>query len=361
LPAGAGWRALLSGSLGLALLAATPAGAQETRPATVAIDTTAMVSGSVDDNGNRTTGLVLDAFVSADLGRGFEVMARPFVQHLASGEWNRQIWMAALRFEHHGAVDLRIEAGLIPPPVGLANLTLRPHLNSTLFQPSTLFEALPPLEPGSPRLSLMGAIYPYGASATVSRRWWDARAALIDSSPLRPRRVFAERNPPRFSTLVVGGGITPVVGVRIGASIVRGAWLRAGEMAGVTADQDASVVTVEAELSYRYSKVTAEWVRDSLQFTGGTRRASGWFVQGQQTLTPRWFAAGRVERIAAAHLAASPAAALEPNFTTTEETLGYRLTPELTIRAGHRGRKRFGVATFQHEVAVSLVWWRRWL
>jgi len=354
-------RRTLAGALTLIALAATPAGAQQSNPAILAIDTAAMVSGTVDENGDRSTGVILDAFVSASLGRGFEVMARPFAQRLQSGEWNRQIWVAALRVEHHGAVDLRVEAGLIPPPVGLANLTLRPHLNSTINQPSTLFEGLPAVQPGSPRLNLLGAIYPYGASATVSRRWWDARTALIDSSPLRPRRVFSERNPPRFRTVVVGGGITPVVGVRIGTSVVLGGWLQAGEIAGVVEDQDATMVTLEGELSYRYTKITGEWVRDSLQFNGQTRRATGWFTQGQQTLTPRWFAAARVERIAAARLLSRPDAAVEPDFTSTEETIGYRLTPELTLRAAHRGRKRFGVEGFQHEASVSLVWWRRWI
>ena len=51
--------------------------------------------------------------------------------------------------------------------------------------------------------------YPHGASATVSGARWDVRAAVIDTSLLRTRRVFASTNPPRFDNVIVGGGVTP--------------------------------------------------------------------------------------------------------------------------------------------------------
>ena len=44
-----------------------------------------------------------------------------------------------------------------------------------------------------------------------------------------------------------------------------------------------------------------------------------------------------------------------------EETLGYRVTPELTLRASHRARSGFGRPEYEHIVAVSAVWWRRWM
>ncbi len=63
---------------------------------------------------------------------------------------------------------------------------------------------------------------------------------------------------------------------------------------------------------------------------------SGWYVQGQQTLTPRWFVAARVERIdrpAAARRATGP----RQTFAGAEETVGFRITPEVTLRASYRG------------------------
>ena len=343
----------------LAVSVAAPAAAQQAQPSRIALDTVAAVDQAVDENGNFATGVVLDAVVSVEIGGGFEAFARPFVQRLNSGEWNRQVWIAALRYERSAAVNLRVEAGLIPSPVGLANILLRPPQVPTISLPSSLFTALPPLELRSPRTNLLGVLYPYGVHATVSTTRWDARAAVIDTSPLRPRRIFARANPPRFLNVVVGGGITPVVGLRIGASVTHGGWRRAGETPDVTEDRAATVIAVESEYSFAYTKLAGEWVHDVIETATGDESPSGWFVHGQQTLTPRWFAAGRVERMTAPALSIIDTRE-DQSFTGTEETIGYRLTPEITLRAGHRARRGFGRPGFDHQVAVSAVWWRRW-
>lgn len=340
--------------------------AQQAHPSFLAVETSAAVDETVDSNGNDGFGVVADAVVSADVGAGFQAIVRPSVQRLNSGEWNLQIWMATVRYERPGPVGLRVDAGLIPSPIGLANLTLRPHVNPTIAQPSSLYTPLPPLEPRGSRATLLGAVYAYGAQATVSGRSWDARAAVIDTSPLRTRRIFGDTNPPRFMNLVVGGGITPVVGVRVGGSVTRGGWQRAGESPFINADRSATIVTVESELSFRYTKLTGEWIRDELDTSTGERVATGWFVQGQQTLTPRWFVAGRLERMTAPGVfwlwgGDQRPFVVEQRLNGVEEVLGYRLTPEITLRAAHRARQGFGRPGFDHTVSVSAVWWRRWM
>ena len=337
---------------------AAPVAAQQAQPSRLAIDTAAAFDEAVDGSGNWGAGVILDAVASFDLGHGFEALARPFVQRLANGEWNRQVWVAALRYQRAGRVGLRVDAGLIPPPVGLTNLTLRPHLNPTISQFASLFVPLPTVAPGAPRLNLLGGIYPYGANVTVSASHWDARVAIIDTSPLRARRIFAQSNPPQFANVVVGGGVTPFVGLRVGASVTRGGYQRAGESPAATADRSATVITVESEFSVRYTRMSAEWVRDVVETGSGDKVASGWWLQAQQTLAPRWFAAARVERMA------SPAGALatpqELHFTGFEETIGFRLTPDLTLRAGHRARRGFFTTTLDNQIATSVVWWKRW-
>lgn len=338
------------------LLTPTAALAQQARPSVIAIDTIAAIDEVVDSTGSSVTGAIFDAVVSADLGHGFQATVRPIAQRRA-GVWNRQIWMANVRYERPGTVGFRLDAGLIPSPVGLANLTLRPHLNPTISQPSSLFSALPAVQVRGPRANLLGAIYSYGAVATVSGLHWDARAGVIDASPTRPREVFTETNPPRFANVVAGGGITPFVGFRMGASVTRGGWMRAGESPSITADHDATIVTIESEFSFRYTKLSGEWVRDALETDSGTRVASGWYVQGQQTLASRWFVAGRVERMSSPVLPAF----VEQHLRGVEETLGYRLTPEITLRVGHRARRGFGRPGYDHQGAVSAVWWKRWM
>jgi hypothetical protein len=345
----------------VALLALTaPADAQQAEPSRIAIDTVAALDESLDTNGNFATGVVLDAVVSADLGGGFEAIVRPFVQRLGSGEWNRQVWIATIRYERRGDIGLRIDAGLIPSPVGLANLMLRPHNNPTIALPSSLFSSLPPFQLQGSRTTVLGVLYPYGVNTTISGAQWDARVSVIDTSPLRSRRIFARANPPRFTNVVVGAGVTPIVGLRVGASVTRGGWQRAGESPIVTADHDATIVTVETDFSVRYTRIMAEWIRDTLETSTGTVVASSWFAQAQQTLTPRWFAAARLERISSP--AITPLSTLvDQNLSGTEAVIGYRLTPEITLRGGHRARRGFGRSGFDHQAEVSVVWWKRWM
>lgn len=341
------------------LLASIADAGQLARPSSFAIDTAIAVDQTRTFSGDNSTGVIADAVMTVGLGAGFEGIVRPWAQRLASGDWNKQIWIAAVRYQRPGPVGLRVDAGLIPSPIGLSNLMLRPQLNPMVSLPASLFQALPALEAGGPRTTLLGAVYAYGATATVSGEHWDARGAVIDTSPLRTRRIFASTNPPRFDNVVIGGGVTPFVGFRIGGSVTHGGWLRANESPANTEHRDATIVTIESEFSYRYTNLQAEWVRDTLETSSGDKVATGWYVQGQQTLSPRWFVAGRVERMA------SPAATPLLTFTDqqlkgVEETVGFRLTPELTLRADHRARKGFGRPAFDHQAAVSVVWWRRW-
>ena len=354
------WR--LAAACTLAALVATPAFAQQATPSVLAVDSSASVDVTVDDSGNDVTGVFLDSLASVEIGRGLQAMVRPQVQRLGvTGEWNRQIWVADLRYERPGRVAVRVEGGYIPSPIGLANLTLRPHLNPTIAQPAELFMSIPSLEPRGPRVNLLTGMYPLGAQAMVSALHWDARVAVIDTSPLRLRRVFASPprpNPPRFRNVVIGAGVTPFVGFRIGASVTRGGWMRAGESPTITADRDATVATVESELSFRHTSLASEWVRDTLDTSLGNRSTSGWYVQGAQTLSPRWFVAARVERI---NTTLPLEDAVRQHFTASEQTIGFRLTPELTLRASHRLMERFGATEFGHTGAVSIVWYRRWM
>lgn len=341
------------------MLSAGPAAAQHATPSALSIDSAASVDVTTDADGNQVTGVFLDSLVVGDFGTHVQAMVRPQIQRLAnSGEWNRQIWVAELRYERQGAVAFRVEGGYIPSPVGLANLTLRPQLNPTIALPAELFTSLPSLEVRGPRINLLSGIYPLGAQATVSSTHWDARTAVIDTSPLRLRRVFGDVNPPRFTNVVIGGGVTPFVGFRVGASLTHGGWLKADESPGITTDRTANLVNVEAELSFRHTALAGEWVHDALDTSLGNRTAAGWYVQGAQTLTPRWFVAGRVDDI---RTTLPLETALEQNFRSFEQTLGYRLTPDITLRASHRMRQPLGSEDWDHLAAVSIVWYRRWM
>lgn len=343
----------------LLLMWPAPARAQNPLPSWLTVDTAVAVDRSRGTGSSGTIGVIADAYVAANVGHGVEVYARPFVQRLASGDWNKQVWLAAARYEHKGNLGLRVDAGLIPPPTGLANLTLRPQLNPVISQPASLFQGLPAVEPLSPRVTLLGAFYPYGVSATVSGSKWDARAAVIDTSPLRSRRIIGSNTTPRFANVVIGGGVTPVIGLRVGGSVTRGGWKRAVELPASNRTLDATMVTVEMDYSFRYSKVIGEWTRDTMATTTGRSVAVGWYVQGQQTLTPRFFVAARIERIGAPASDPRVAPVVEA-FAGTEEVLAFRLTPDVTFRVGHRARRPFGQTGYVQQAAASIVWAHRW-
>jgi hypothetical protein len=82
-----------------------PAASQQARPSALAIDTAAALEQTADFTGNRLTGLSVDAVVS--IGRpGLEAIVWPIAQRLTNGTWNRDVWIAALRYERPGPIGL---------------------------------------------------------------------------------------------------------------------------------------------------------------------------------------------------------------------------------------------------------------
>jgi len=77
-----------------------------------------------------------------------------------------------------------------------------------------------------------------------------------------------------------------------------------------------------------------------------------------QTLTPRTFAAGRLTRASSPVPAAGGTRRLARSVA--EVTGGYRLTPELTLKAGYQASRAFGASDWNHAAVWSLVWAQRW-
>jgi hypothetical protein len=118
--------------------------------------------------------------------------------------------------------------------------------------------------------------------------------------------------------------------------------------------------TGEAEYAFGYTKLAAEFTRELFDHGVRRDRSSSWFVQGIQTLSPRWFAAGRHEAISAPPMAVAGAGAPRLSFRTTEGAAGYRLTPELTLRASVAAVRWYTATKADRRVGVQIVWSRRW-
>ena len=106
-------------------------------------------------------------------------------------------------------------------------------------------------------------------------------------------------------------------------------------------------------------KLGGEWVRDTLETTPGTRGGVGLVRAGTADADPALVRGGARGTDDAA--AASP---LPPDqrqtFAGAEETLGFRITPEVTLRASYRARRLFSQTDFSHQAMASVVWARRW-
>jgi hypothetical protein len=134
-------------------------------------------------------------------------------------------------------------------------------------------------------------------------------------------------------------------------------------------------------------------VRTTFERAGGHAVASAVTVTGVRTLAPRWFLAGRVQRLTTSHRVTAvegPAlpvyesgygnehadgsygAAVGPptaaawvdrgsaRALSLETAVGYRLTPEVTLRAGYLGYRGYNDTVLEHHATCSVVWARRW-
>jgi hypothetical protein len=189
---------------------------------------------------------------------------------------------------------------------------------------------------------------------------WDARAGVIDGTPARPRSVFGGSHPRSEPQLVLGAGLSPITGLRVGAGLAYGRYRSRGTLpSGAPLDpQNATVFNLEGEYAVGHSRFSGEWVRNRFNLPAGAAIARGFNVQASHTLTPRVFAAAR-----ATH-ASSPvvkmAADVRRTSTAIEATLGYRLNTELTVRGGYQRERGFGHARWTNAAVASIVWAERW-
>lgn len=317
--------------------------------------------------GDGTTGrpdASVDISAVVRVGGGWSAHVRPwfFKSSAVGSTWSRELYQAALRYERHGPLSLRVDAGYIASPLGLGMLDMRADINPTIQPHLSYFVPLLPFDSGAPMVAPITASYPLGATATVSTTRWDARAALVNSAPTRRSAFNAARaNPDSTPVFIAGGGVTPRPGLRLGAGMARGQYATDAEVLDATRARRAlQVWTVEGEYAFGYTKLAGEWTTE--RFSHGATRdtAYTWFGQVAQTLTPRWFAAARHEAISAPPMAALGPAAPRLSFRTSEGTVGYRLTPELTLRGSVTANRWYTARTTDWKGGVQVVWSRRW-
>ena len=279
-------------------------------------------------------------------------------------DWSHELYQAGIRYERPasgGRLATRLDLGYNVSPIGLGVIDTRPSLNPTIAAHVSYLSPMPAFDLTVPRVSAISATYPLGGQVTVSSAHWDARGALLNSAPTRIYAVGRPRVRPRRRHLSAGAGVTPITGLRLGASFAQGQYATAKEVTGpVQADRSVVIVGGEGEYAFGYTKISGEILRSRFERSAGQAVAYEWFVQGIQTLSPRWFVAGRHEGTQAPPLITATTVGQTTRLATAEATVGFRVTPEVTLRSSYYTRKSYGASAWDHQVGVSAVWARKW-
>jgi len=158
---------------------------------------------------------------------------------------------------------------------------------------------------------------------------------------------------------VGGAGISPRSGLRLGMAYAAGVYARTNELTRPpSTDRHLDMVSLEGEYAFGYTKLTGELTHDTLETATGQAAASEWFIQGVQTLAPRWFVAARHE---GANAPPRSAGASAPTLRVSEVTGGFRASADFTLRTAVVRRKTYFGSVHDWQVGASLVWARRWL
>jgi hypothetical protein len=359
---------LAASSAAIVLSHAAPLGAQDL--ARYSLESVIAIDEFAGENAVNRPQIIVDVSAAVRIGTNWQAYVRPWFRlprpnapGQPAPESDKELYQAGIRYERPGRVSTRIDAGYILSPIGLGLFDVRPGVNPTIATHISYVQPLPVFDRAAPRASAIAASYPLGAQATASTRRWDARAAVIASAPTRVYAAGSPTNPKATPVVVGGGGVTPIIGLRLGAAIAHGKYATAEELATREAGgRKMTMVTGEGEWAFGGTKIAGEVVRTAFETAPGASASIAYefFIQGQQTLSARWFAASRLEGVSAPGLVSGVAPAPRSDLRIFEATAGYRLSPDLTLRGSYYTRRAYGASTWTDQVGASLVWARRW-
>jgi hypothetical protein len=325
-----------------------------------AIEAVAAIATGSDAPGDPS--LYLDFASTVPIGSRFGAIVRPYAHRLSGGEWEAEMYQLQLRYQSRTRIPVRIDAGIITSPLGLASLEMRQDLSPAIKSPFYYNRSLPRFEAQDYDVQLISGGYPLGATVSVSGTKWDARAGFTDSSPAKPRNAFGTDRPNVMRQLVAGGGISPITGLRLGAGLAHGAY-RSSDTSVIEGTievpgADVTVVNLEGEYAFGHTRLSGEWVRSEFESTPSPAVARGYYFQAVHTFSPRLF--GTLRLVGASTPAFVSGVRVRRSMTTAELSAGYRLTHDLAVRAGYYSPRRYGATSRSHTAVVSLVWARRW-
>jgi hypothetical protein len=303
--------------------------------------------------------LVFDAVATVRVGAGFDVIVRPYSRRLPGGDWSAEFYQLQVQYQSATRVPIRVDAGVITSPLGLGTLEMRPDRNPVIGSPFYYYSPLPRFDARPERMNLLAPGYPIGVVVSASSTRWDVRGGVTDGTPARMRHGLSPDRPAATPNLVAGGGVTPMPGLRLGTAVAHGRYRPSSGTVSLPGDEAAATVfNVEGEYAVGFTRVTGEWIVDRFETASDPAISRGYTVLAVRTLSPRVFVAGRTSRVSTPVY--TPAGRVRRSAVGADATLGYRVTPEVTLRAGYQGVRGYGVPDWEHAVATSIVWSKRW-
>ena len=318
----------------------------------VAFDTVVGVQDLFRETRDWPTSLVVDPFVSAEVRRHLQATVRPKLWRV-NGEWEFLLDQASVEYTFQAGANWRLEAGRFPSMVGLGMTENRPNINGgVLWWHRPYYMPLPRMGPSAPMVSLVSAVYPTGVAVSTSSSVWDLRAALVDTSPVQ--FWHGDAGTDRKANVVLGAGVTPRQGLRLGVATARGDLTDAP-------NSGYRLINVEGDYSFGYTRISGEATRDTFAMPGGGDDyvAWGWTLQARQTLSPRLFVHARATGIQSP-VPTGPESRRNLTYRSIDSTLGYLIDPEVTLRLGYSALASWGTSAVDHQVGVSVMWSRRW-
>ena len=339
------------------LLAATPASAQSkfTDRATLEV-----VGGMNTSSATPSDPFVVfDATATVRVTNTLDVVIRPYFRRLPGGDWSKEMYQLQIRYQPPTPVPVRIDAGIIASPLGIIALEMRADRNPIIGTPSYYFAPLPSFDGRVDRVQLLSGGYPLGVMASVSGAAWDARAGVTDGTPTRSRRMMSSSRPPAQPQFVAGGGLSPIAGLHLGAGLAHGIYREEvpGSTLATNREADATVFNLEGEYAIGYTRLAGEWILDRFETASTPAIARGFLIEAVQTLTPRWYVAARATRVATPAMAAG--VRVRRSAGSADGTVGFRLNPDITLKAGYQGSRTYTRGDWDHAAAVSIVYGKR--
>jgi hypothetical protein len=125
-------------------------------------------------------------------------------------------------------------------------------------------------------------------------------------------------------------------------------------------NREATLAQVEGEWSFGYTRVAGEWLWTTRETAvPDDANVDGGWIEAVRTLSPRWFTAVRFDHQSTAWTNQADGTAKKEVYQRFESAAGFRLSPDLTLRASYLTRKGYVVFFWDDQILASIVWARK--